>query len=69
MLSTRSGRVRVRAKDKTGGKEAEIEIERKGGLDDRQLGAFTTLADDVPGRVKHRTAKSEVHRLPPSTFT
>ncbi len=40
-----SGRVRVRAKDKTGGKEAEIEIERKGGLDAKQLNTFTALAD------------------------
>jgi molecular chaperone DnaK len=39
-----SGRVRVRAKDKTGGQEAEIEIERKGGLDDQQLNTFTALA-------------------------
>jgi molecular chaperone DnaK len=40
-----SGRVRVRAHDKTGGKEAVIEIERKGGLNAQQLNAFTTLAD------------------------
>lgn len=40
-----SGRVRVKAKDKTGGKEAEIEIERKGGLDANQLNNFTALAD------------------------
>ena len=40
-----SGRVRVRARDKTGGTEAEIEIERKGGLSDAQLDAFTSLAD------------------------
>jgi molecular chaperone DnaK len=40
-----SGRVRVRARDKTGGKEAEIEIERKGGLNDSQVNAFATLAD------------------------
>ncbi len=40
-----SGRVRVRARDKTGGKEAEIEIERKGGLSNSQLDAFTSLAD------------------------
>ena len=39
-----SGRVRVRAKDKTGGQEAEIEIERKGGLDAHQLNTFTALA-------------------------
>jgi molecular chaperone DnaK len=40
-----SGRVRVRATDKTGGKEAEIEIERKGGLNASQLTAYTSLAD------------------------
>ncbi len=40
-----SGRVRVRAKDKTGGTEAEIEIERKGGLDEGQLGVYTSLAE------------------------
>jgi molecular chaperone DnaK len=40
-----SGRVRVRAQDKTGGKEAAIEIERKGGLSEDQVGAFTSLAD------------------------
>jgi molecular chaperone DnaK len=40
-----SGRVRVRAQDKTGGKEAEIEIERKGGLNAGQISAFSTLAD------------------------
>jgi molecular chaperone DnaK len=40
-----SGRVRVSAQDKTGGKEAAIEIERKGGLNDTQLTAFTSLAD------------------------
>jgi molecular chaperone DnaK len=40
-----SGRVRVRAHDKTGGKAAEIEIERRGGLDANQLNTFTNLAD------------------------
>jgi molecular chaperone DnaK len=40
-----SGRVRVRAHDKVGGKEAEIEIERKGGLNATQLNAFTSLAN------------------------
>jgi molecular chaperone DnaK len=40
-----SGRVRVRAHDKTGGKEAEIEIERKGGLTANQLNSFTDLAN------------------------
>ena len=41
-----SGRVRVRAQDKTGGKEAAIEIERRGGLSATQLDAFTNLAGD-----------------------
>ncbi|MGD9722042.1 MAG: Hsp70 family protein [Pirellulales bacterium] len=40
-----SGRVRVSAQDKTGGKEAAIEIERRGGLSDNQLTAFMSLAD------------------------
>ncbi|MEX0676749.1 MAG: Hsp70 family protein [Pirellulales bacterium] len=40
-----SGRVRVRARDKTGGKEAQIEIERRSGLSAGQLNAFTALAD------------------------
>jgi molecular chaperone DnaK len=40
-----SGRVRVRAVDKTGGKEAEIEIERRGGLNAKQLNAYVSLAD------------------------
>lgn len=40
-----SGRVRVKAHDVTGGKEAEIEIERKGGLSASQVNAFTALAD------------------------
>ena len=30
-----AGRISVRAKDKTGGKEAAIEIERRGGLNER----------------------------------
>jgi molecular chaperone DnaK len=40
-----SGRVRVRAEDKTGGKAAEIEIERRGGLSANQLADFTALAN------------------------
>jgi molecular chaperone DnaK len=40
-----SGRVRVRAQDKTGGKEAAIEIERKGGLTDQQVDSFTEVAE------------------------
>jgi molecular chaperone DnaK len=38
------GRVRVRARDKTGGKEAAIEIERRGGLDEKQIDAYSSLA-------------------------
>lgn len=41
-----SGRVHVRAIDKTGGKAAEIDIERRGGLSDEQLNKFTALAGD-----------------------
>ena len=41
-----SGRISVRAKDATGGKEAAIAIERRGGLDDRQIDVFTKLASD-----------------------
>ena len=41
-----SGRVRVRARDVTGGKEATIDIERKSGLDDKQVDAYTSLAND-----------------------
>jgi len=40
-----SGRVSVKARETTGGKEAAIEIERKGGLDSQQLTNFTSLAD------------------------
>jgi molecular chaperone DnaK len=38
------GRVRVRARDKTGGKEAAIEIERRGGLNEEQIDAYSALA-------------------------
>jgi molecular chaperone DnaK len=38
------GRVRVRARDKTGGKEAAIEIERRGGLDEKQIDSYSSLA-------------------------
>ena len=41
-----SGRVIVRAQDKTGGREAHIEIERRGGLSDDQINAYTKLAHD-----------------------
>ncbi|HVX63830.1 MAG TPA: Hsp70 family protein, partial [Pirellulales bacterium] len=38
------GRVRVRAKDKTGGREATIDIQRRGGLDEVQIDGYTALA-------------------------
>ncbi|MCL6504994.1 MAG: Hsp70 family protein [Pirellulales bacterium] len=38
------GRVHVRARDKTGGKEASIEIQRRGGLNEAQIDAYTALA-------------------------
>jgi molecular chaperone DnaK (HSP70) len=39
-----SGRVRVRAVDKTGGRAATTEIERGGGLRDTEVDAYTNLA-------------------------
>jgi hypothetical protein len=36
----------VRAKDMTGGREAKIEIERGGGLNDEQIDAYGKLAHD-----------------------
>ena len=41
-----NGRVTVRAKDLTGGKEAKIEIERGGGLNEKQIDAYAKLAND-----------------------
>jgi molecular chaperone DnaK len=41
-----SGRITVRAEEKIGGKEASIEIERRGGLDDKQVDAYTRLANE-----------------------
>lgn len=41
-----AGRIRVRAKDKTGGREATIDIERRGGLNDTQIDSFTQLANE-----------------------
>jgi molecular chaperone DnaK len=38
------GRVRVRARDKTGGREAAIDIQRRGGLNDTQVDNYTALA-------------------------
>jgi molecular chaperone DnaK len=40
-----SGRVTVRAVDKTGGREATIQIERRGGLNEGQIDAYTRLAE------------------------
>jgi molecular chaperone DnaK len=42
----RSGRIKVQARDKTGGHEAAIEIERRGGLNNEQVDALTSLAGD-----------------------
>jgi molecular chaperone DnaK (HSP70) len=36
----------VTARDKTSGKKATIEIERRGGLNDEQVDAYTKLAAD-----------------------
>ena len=41
-----SGRVRVTAIDKTGGKSATIDIQRHGGLDEQQIDALTSLAEN-----------------------
>lgn len=41
-----SGRIAVTARDKTGGKEASISIQRRGGLDEEQVDAYTQLAAD-----------------------
>ena len=41
-----AGRITVRAEEKTGGKEASIEIERRGRLDDQQIDAYTRLANE-----------------------
>lgn len=41
-----SGRIRVCAEDKTAGKQASIEIERRGGLNEQQIDAYTRLAND-----------------------
>jgi molecular chaperone DnaK len=41
----KSGRIRVTARDKTGGKEAAIEIERRSGLNEAQVDALTALAE------------------------
>jgi molecular chaperone DnaK len=41
----KSGRIRVKARDKTSGQEAVIEIERTGGLNESQVDAMSTLAE------------------------
>ena len=41
-----AGRVRVRAVEKTGGREAAIEIERRGGLNETQIDAYSRLASE-----------------------
>ena len=41
-----SGRIKVRAKNVTGGEEATIRIERRGGLSDEQIDAYTRLASE-----------------------
>ncbi len=41
-----AGRITVKACETTGGKEAKIEIERRGGLDEGQIDSFTKLASD-----------------------
>jgi len=41
-----SGRITVEAQDKTGGKQATIEIERRSGLSDAQIDAYTKLANE-----------------------
>ena len=41
-----SGRIRVGARDVAGGNEATIEIERRGGLNESQVDAYTKLAHD-----------------------
>lgn len=41
-----AGRIQVTARDKTGGQEASIRIERAGGLDEDQVDVFSKLATD-----------------------
>ena len=41
-----SGRVRVQARDKTSGKEAAIQIDRRGGLTEKQVDAYSKLATE-----------------------
>ena len=41
-----SGRITVRAEDQTTGQQATTEIERRGGLDERQIDTYTRLANE-----------------------
>jgi molecular chaperone DnaK (HSP70) len=41
-----AGRISVRACDETGGREAVIEIDRRGGLTEKQIDAFRKLAEE-----------------------
>ena len=41
-----SGRITVEAQDKTTGKQAKIEIERRGGLNEEQIDAYARLANE-----------------------
>ena len=41
-----SGRIKVTARDKAGGREAAIEIERRGGLDEARIDRYMQLASD-----------------------
>jgi len=41
-----AGRITVTAREKSSGKEATIEIERRGGLNDEQIDAYAKLAAD-----------------------
>jgi hypothetical protein len=41
-----AGRIAVTARDKTGGKEASISLQRRGGLSEHDVDAFAVLAAD-----------------------
>jgi molecular chaperone DnaK len=41
-----AGRIKVRARDKSGGQEATIDIERRAGLDEQQVDAYSALASE-----------------------
>jgi molecular chaperone DnaK (HSP70) len=42
----KNGRISVNAKEKTSGKAAVIEVERRGTLTDQQVNSFTQLASE-----------------------